>query len=145
MSSTSHFAFSHTNRSVALPTPPYSALRSCDVEITEDRGPSTPPLSSSPYSSLASALASLSYIPPLRAVGAKPSELMRVRVASPAVTANTYVGPSAVGRSGFLASVNLWRPVQLASAPAPTLPPPSSPASDKAPKPVTISELEHSS
>jgi calcium-dependent protein kinase len=55
---------------------------------------------------------------------------------------NTCVGPSAEGRSGFLGSVNLWRP---APAPAPALPPPSTPASDQAPEPVTIPASEHSS
>ncbi|KAF8710010.1 hypothetical protein HU200_029735 [Digitaria exilis] len=59
---------------------------------------------------------------------------------------NTCVGPSAAGRNGFLANVTLWRP-RGEAAPAPALPPPSSPAtSDKqAPDPVTIPESEHSS
>jgi calcium-dependent protein kinase len=57
---------------------------------------------------------------------------------------NTCVGPSAAGRNGFLANVTLWRPRGDAN-PAPALPPPSSPASDKAPEPVTIPDSEHSS
>ncbi|KAL6893932.1 hypothetical protein ACP4OV_008030 [Aristida adscensionis] len=57
---------------------------------------------------------------------------------------NTCVGPSDAGRSGFLASVNLWRPRD--AAPPAALPAPSSPAaSDKAPEPVTIPPSDHSS
>ncbi|PUZ36672.1 hypothetical protein GQ55_9G056900 [Panicum hallii var. hallii] len=57
---------------------------------------------------------------------------------------NTCVGPSAAGRNGFLANVTIWRP-RGEAPPAPALPPPSSPASDKAPEPVTIPDSEHSS
>ena len=62
----------------------------------------------------------------------------------PAAMGNTCVGPSAAGRNGFLANVTIWRP-RGEDPPAPALPPPSSPASDKAPEPVTIPDSEHSS
>ncbi|GJN23082.1 hypothetical protein PR202_gb10699 [Eleusine coracana subsp. coracana] len=53
---------------------------------------------------------------------------------------NTCVGPSAAGRSGFLASVNLWRPAQPAAPPSrrpPPPPPTRRPSPSQSPPPST--------
>uniref|UniRef100_A0ACD6A1G3 Uncharacterized protein n=1 Tax=Avena sativa TaxID=4498 RepID=A0ACD6A1G3_AVESA len=58
---------------------------------------------------------------------------------------NNCVGPNAPGRSGFLASVAIWRNARPADQAAPPATLPASTSEKKAPEPVTIPAGEHTS